>query len=390
MSDEQNEKFKEWARESGVATPVPPATTTVTASPTTKQLGELVAHGANDPDELLRRRYLCRGGGLLLVGPTGIGKSSLSMQTMILWAIGRAVFGMQPAKPLKSLLIQAENDDGDLAEMRDGVMAGLNLTEDERRLAMENIIVAREDTRTGLAFFVAVVRPLLEKHRPDLLWIDPVLAYLGGESNSQKDVGIFLRNMLNPLLREFSCGCIVVHHTNKPHVGKEKPDWSAGDFAYLGGGSAEWANWSRAVLALRSLGSHSVFELRAGKRGARLGWMKTDGETKSFARLIAHAKEPGVICWREAEESDLPEPAKAKRVHTKEDILPHVPLDKPISKDALRSKASSARIALNKINPLIAELIDDGTLHEWKESRPGTNPRKLLSRTPQPPEELLT
>lgn len=36
----------------------------------------------------------------------------------------------------------------------------------------------------------------------------------------------------------------------------------------------------------------------------------------------------------------------------------------------------------------IAELLDDGTLHEWKETRPGTNPRKLLSRTPQPPEDL--
>ena len=34
---------------------------------------------ADDADELLKDRYLCRGGGLLLVGPTGIGKSSLSM-----------------------------------------------------------------------------------------------------------------------------------------------------------------------------------------------------------------------------------------------------------------------------------------------------------------------
>ena len=113
----------------------------------------------------------------------------------------------------------------------------------------------------------------LTKHQPDLLWIDPALAYLGGEVGSQREVGGFLRNMLNPLVHEFNCAVVVVHHTNKPPVGREKPDWNAGDFAYLGGGSAEWANWARAVLALRSLGSHSVFELRAGKRGARLGWM---------------------------------------------------------------------------------------------------------------------
>ena len=358
-------------------------------APEGKLLSALVRHERHDPNELLQHRYLCRGAGLLIVGPTGIGKSSLSMQAMILWGIRKPVFGITPANPLKSLLIQAENDEGDLAEMRYGVMAGLNLTEEERRLAMENVIVAREDTRTGVAFFAGAVRPLLEQHKPDLLWIDPALAYLGGEASSQKDVGAFLRNMLNPLLREFNCAVVVVHHTNKPPSGKEKPDWSAGEFAYLGGGSAEWANWARAVLALRSLGSHEVFELRAGKRGGRLGWKESDGETKAYGKLIAHAKEPGAICWREAENSEAPEPAKAKRVWTKEDVLPHVPLDKPISKDALRGKAHSAGIALNRINPLIAELLDDGALHLWTEKRPGTNSRKLMSRTPQP-QELLT
>jgi len=40
----------------------------------------------NDAQEVLKTRYLCKGGGMLLVGPTGIGKSSLSMQMMICWA----------------------------------------------------------------------------------------------------------------------------------------------------------------------------------------------------------------------------------------------------------------------------------------------------------------
>ena len=46
--------------------------------PEVKTLGALVRpeKGA-DPNELLRSRYLCRGGSLLLVGPTGVGKSSL-------------------------------------------------------------------------------------------------------------------------------------------------------------------------------------------------------------------------------------------------------------------------------------------------------------------------
>jgi hypothetical protein len=376
-----------WANENGIAaeTEAPPVLD-VTAA---KRLDELVAHTANDPSELLRERFLCRGGGLLLVGPTGIGKSSLAMQGMILWAIGLPALGIVPARPLKSLLIQAENDDGDLAEMRDGVIKGLNLSDAEKQQAMANVIVAREDVRTGWRFFAETVRPLLTDHQPDLLWIDPALSYLGAEANSQKDVGWFLRNQLNPLLREFNCGGVVVHHTNKPPAGREKPDWNGGDFAYLGGGSAEWANWARAILAVRSLGSHSVFELRAAKRGDRLAWTEADGETKTFTKLIAHATEPGVICWREADASEMPETKKAKRIYTKADVLAHVPPDKPIAKDLLRAKANGTGIALNKINPMIAELLDDGSMHEWREKRPGTNPKISFARFPQPEPELI-
>lgn len=352
-----------------------------------KRLSELIRPAEGDPSELLKHRFLCRLGGLLLVGPTGIGKSSFSMQAMILWALGREAFGIAPPRPLKSLLVQAENDDGDLAEMRDGVIQGLGLSEADTKQAMENIIVVREDSRTALLFFVELLQPALAAHRPDLLWIDPALAYLGGEANSQKDVGGFLRNLLNPLLREFDCGCVVVHHTNKPPTGKEKPDWQAGDFAYLGGGSAEWANWARAVIVLRSVGSHSVFELRAAKRGPRLRWREPDGVTPCFAKMIAHATEPGVICWREADASEAPAEAAperpAKRVFRKEDVLAHVPLREPMSKEALRSKANTAGVALNRINPLIAELIEDGLLHEWLVKREGTRPKIMVARFPQ-------
>src|SRR5688572_7473410 len=93
----------------------------------------------DDPATLLGRRYLFRGGALLLVGPTGIGKSSFSMQCMLSWALGQPVFGIAPFRPLKSLLIQAENDEGDLAEMRDGVVKGLSLNEQETIAATSHV-----------------------------------------------------------------------------------------------------------------------------------------------------------------------------------------------------------------------------------------------------------
>jgi hypothetical protein len=291
--------------------------------PVAQPLAELVRHNGSDPGELLKHRFLCRGAGLLLCGPTGIGKSSLALQLSLCWALARECFGIAPARPLKSLLIQAENDDGDLAEMRDGVLAGLTLTAAEAKQACGAVVVAREDQRIGFAFFLETLRPLLTEHCPDLCWIDPALAYLGGEANAQRDVGGFLRNGLNPLLHEFDCGAVVVHHTNKPASGREKPTWQAGDFAYLGAGSAEWANWARAVLALRSIGSHEVFELHAGKRGGRLGWHQADGN-KLYTRYLAHAAEPGVICWREVGADDVPQGGRPRDYEAAEllDLLP--------------------------------------------------------------------
>jgi hypothetical protein len=359
------------------------------AAPVARRLGELALPVDNGPDELIKHRFLCRGGGMLLVGPTGVGKSALAMQAMIMWALGRGVFGFKPTKALKCLLVQAENDDGDLAEMRDGVIRGLHLTEEERARVGEMVLVIREDVRTGFGFVQGTLRPLLEEHRPDVVVIDPALSYLGGEASSQRDVGGFLRNWLNPLLREFGCGCVILHHTNKPPAGREKPDWQAGDFAYLGSGSIEWANWARGVVALRSLGSHSVFELRASKRGGRLRWKEPDGTTPAYAKLIAHSREDGVICWREADDEDMPVETGPKREFTKEDVMPHVPVDKPITKEALRSKCNAAGMALNKINGFIAELVDEGRLYEWGVPRKGTNPQKVISRSAKPAEELI-
>ncbi|MBE7499066.1 MAG: AAA family ATPase [Verrucomicrobiales bacterium] len=78
-----------------------------------------------DPNELIMQRFLYRGALCLILGPTGVGKSSFLMQLAIHFAVGQPLFGIAPGsayheRGLRVLLIQAENDDGDLAEMRDG------------------------------------------------------------------------------------------------------------------------------------------------------------------------------------------------------------------------------------------------------------------------------
>jgi hypothetical protein len=117
----------------------------------------------NDPNELLKHRFLCRGGAILLVGPTGIGKSSFALQCAVLWSLGREAFGIVPARALRVLIVQAENDLGDMAEFREGIMKGLSLPAEDCHGSV--IQTVWEDTRTGPEFCEQVVTGALSRHQ---------------------------------------------------------------------------------------------------------------------------------------------------------------------------------------------------------------------------------
>ena len=75
-------------------------------------------------------------------------------------------------------LIKAENDLGDVAEMFQGVKASLQIEGDEDAfMALENSFVPiTEDINTGPEFGEAV-RHLIGAHKPDLVWLDPLLSF---------------------------------------------------------------------------------------------------------------------------------------------------------------------------------------------------------------------
>ena len=362
--------------------------------PPSKLLSEFMPPPADNAKELLKNRFLCRGGGMLLVGPTGAGKSSLAMQFSMLWVLGRDGFGIAPARPLRILIIQAENDEHDMFDAMDGVRQGLALSAEQWRLASSRIRVCHENARSGPEFFDFVVRPLLAEWRPDLLFIDPAFGYLGGETNNQAHVSAFLRNKLNPLITEFDCGVIVNHHTNKPPTNEEKGGWSDAQMAYAGAGSAEWANWSRAVLALRAKKkSHGVFELVAAKRGERLRWRAEDGETLVFRKHIRHSRQDGVICWHEmtAEEIAEADAEQATRISNSppgvsdEAVLGLLPEEGSIPKQAFRdAMKSSLQIGLHRADAIAKRLIAEGRMFEWRVFQGRTQRAVHFANTPQP------
>jgi RecA-family ATPase len=224
-----------------------------------------------DPTQLLGKRWICRGGSALWVGSSGLGKSVLCMQAAITWAIAESFFGINPhGEGLKSLIIQAENDEGDVAESVQGVFKAMNLTDKQKELVMARVIIVRDCTSTGEKF-VDRVRRLVEKYKPDLVWIDPLLAFIGGDLSSQETASAFLRNMLNPLSLSAGFAWMLIHHTPKPV--KEGNGYQGADKAYSGFGSSELTNWARSVLTLAPCGEDAdgkrIYRLEVTKRGKR-------------------------------------------------------------------------------------------------------------------------
>ena len=299
--EHEPEAFRAWQDENRPRLPVP-------ITPT-----QLLAFRPDaDPGELIPRRYLCKGGSVLIAGPTGVGKSSFLMQFAIHATVKRDLFGMRFARPMKVVIVQAENDEGDLAESFQGVFFSLQaggagvepLSAADIALIHANLVFFRETTRTG-ADFASLLREIAAQYHPDFILVDPAFSYLGADASSQKDVSLWLRNQINPVLMDTGVCLLLSHHTNKPLRGKDKKDtWQGTDFAYLGAGSAEWANWARAVIGLQRTQIPGIYLLTVAKRGGRLGWR--DAEDKpTLDRFIAHAREPGKVYWREPDLAEV-------------------------------------------------------------------------------------
>lgn len=265
---------------------------------------------ANDPNTLIGNRWVCRGGSAMWVGQSGIGKSSLTAQAAMSWAVGAPFFGVAPVRPLRSLIIQAENDVGDMAEATQGVRRSIGFDPAIREradidaLLQQNFIPVRNTTRTGKEAVILASR-LIDRYRPDILWLDPLLAYVGDDLRQQKVASEFLREQLGALQMRTGVVVMLVHHTPKPTRNRDggRPEMSDEDFLYAGLGSVEFVNWPRATIVLRQVADgedgRPCYVLRFQKRGERAGALDPTGDqTRSV--FLQHGQE--YISWRQIQE----------------------------------------------------------------------------------------
>ena len=250
-----------------------------------------------DPSCILgSHRWLCKGGSMLIVGQSGTGKSSLMMQAAVHWCLGRDFFGIKPAKPLRAIVLQAENDAGDISEALQDVIAGAYLDSQERDTLRDHLAIFRDTVSTGTTF-TAALRQLVIDQRADIVFVDPLLSFAGIDVSDQEQASKFLRHDLAPILLETGAVLVAMHHTGKPKAASDKEGHTVADLAYAGLGSSEFTNWFREVAVLfRCQGEEPIYKFGLTKRRGRAGLKDYEDQFKGEI-YIRHAAEKGVIRW---------------------------------------------------------------------------------------------
>ena len=254
-----------------------------------------------DPTVLVgkARRWLCEGYAVSIVGFSGTGKSSLMMQIATSWALGQSVFGLAPVRPLRTLILQAENDGGDIAEAWQGSTCKMTATEKAR--LKENIAIVRDTRHIGAAF-PEFLESLIVRHNAAIVWIDPLLAYAGFDIADQSLTTEWLRTQVDPVLKRTKCAMIYMHHTTKPKSADDLDSMTPSQLAYLGAGSAEWVNYSRdAGFLYRTKGEPARYKFGFSKRASRCGLLDINDErAKSGFIYLQHSQDADTLRWEYA------------------------------------------------------------------------------------------
>lgn len=252
-----------------------------------------------DPTNVLGNRWLCRGGSLVMAGQAGTGKSALMMQAAINWTLGQDFFGIKTKDGMKmrTLVIQAENDAGDVAESMQDQIDGLHLDQDERNELKERMFIYRESVATGKEFG-DVLRKLVIQHQATICFVDPLMAFVGADISETAEAAKFLRHIIQPILNETGVIIVFMHHTGKPKSSKDKEGQTMADLAYQLFGSSEVTNWAREIACLqRCQGDEPIYRFGLTKRRGRAGM--TDGMSPSPVGeiYIRHSPKRGEIRW---------------------------------------------------------------------------------------------
>ena len=243
---------------------------------------------------ILGNGWVRRGDVITFVSGAGGGKSVAATQMAMAWALGLPYFGIRPPRVLRILLFSGEDDGVTIGQCREGfLLHSLAIT--GRQLTAKDLEPLDDMIRTEFIRehvgerFHEHLTALLKESPADLVIINPLLSYIGGEIVAKASE--WLRAGLMPVLQINDCAALVVHHTPK----LSKDSWDTIDDTYSAIGGGEVANIPRSVLTLKPTPADGLFVVTVSKRQTT-GWKDGDGRfTASY--FVRRSGDPERPAW---------------------------------------------------------------------------------------------
>jgi hypothetical protein len=224
----------------------------------------------------------------------GAGKSVALIQASMAWALGLPFLGIKPSRPLRILHFIGEDDESTLGQCREGFLENAVATFGRKITAAEiaslDDMVRTDFSRqyTGNGFVARLERILADEHA-DLVLINPLLSFIGGDI--VKEASEFLRGGIMPIMQRHRAACLIAHHTCK----LTKTSWAEMDFTYSGIGGGEVANVPRSILTLTPTKAKGLHALYISKR-TTTGW-KDDQDKFTDHIYIKRTDNPSRPAW---------------------------------------------------------------------------------------------
>jgi RecA-family ATPase len=221
--------------------------------PPVRTLGEFLDTEVEIPPMLVEPGLVARGGLTALIAKGGKGKTTLSFNRLIRWAMGKPLFAelpdvMAPTSPLRSLIIENEGAGWHTQNMLNAIIANNGFSPEEQAAAREGVHIWGDGgwskMRLDAPENVEQVKRAVDRWKIDVLFMEPFRLLWRGEENSNSEMLAVLESFFD-IAAEFGCAVMVSHHESKGAVieGGDAMEKARGGsvFSDLGAVMERWA-----------------------------------------------------------------------------------------------------------------------------------------------------
>lgn len=194
--------------------------------PPVRTLGEYLDDEIELPPMLVEPGLVARGAITSMTARGGKGKTTISLNRLVRWSVGRPLFDdlpdvMAPVQPLRVLVIENEGSPGHFQQTLRTILTQQGYSDEEQEQARENVHIWKDGGWSGLKVdrdedFELIERGVVQAEA-DIVFLEPFRGLWHGEENNSTEMANVLDRLSGLAVRN-SCGVMLTHHERKSGV----------------------------------------------------------------------------------------------------------------------------------------------------------------------------